>query len=481
MLKVAKLAIDLIGYLMQSQRRNGHKIGKTNILDALQNKKTTWQALPSTVLDPLEAELAGFSKKWQPGVLAILEEAFTRKLSRGDVWQLALLPACLHELFQIAALHFKRGVETLPALPRAKPQVLTCPVSYRNYRDLIADLNGLVVMDQKLSSHYPELLAFEPLLLTSDERDKNLLSVRTILRKWHALGKPQSWWALGGGLISDLAGFAASLVEADLHLVPTTLLAMVDASQGGKTGINHCKFGKNQIGAFYPAKKVHIVCDFLATLPTRQLNAGAAECLKHCFLTKDQSLAQLFGEAFSKKDLGQIGALLPALIAVKRDLVKTDPYEKGERSLLNLGHSLAHALEAHSQKNSAFAINHGEAVALGLLFATLMASHLGFLVKEQEREFLSYLKKVQVLINQKELCRHLGTSDLLEPSLCNALWFYLSHDKKNKNSTVQMVLLSGFGQAVYNDAKKPLTAISQTDFVKVWPRFLKKLSALKAY
>ena len=184
--------------------------------------------------------------------------------------------------------------------------------------------------------------------------------------------------ALGGGVIGDMAGFAAATILRGVPFVqaPTTLLSMVDASVGGKTGVNHA-VGKNLIGAFH--QPIAVVADtaVLRTLPQRELRSGLAECIKHDIIRDAEGFAELeqnVGRA-AKLDLEYLTELVAHNVAIKAKVVASDPYEKGERAHLNFGHTFGHAIESVSHYQFA----HGECVALGMVAAARAAVKLRML------------------------------------------------------------------------------------------------------
>lgn len=225
--------------------------------------------------------------------------------------------------------------------------------------------------------------------LHTSEKDKNLASLDHVLQALHAarLDRRSAVVAVGGGITGDLAGFAASVWMRGISAiqVPTTLLAMVDASVGGKTGVNLAlpdgSLRKNLIGTFHQPALVLADPDTLATLPPRHFRSGLAECLKHALLADDELLASLEQSASSLSSF--TGAALEQLILrnvrIKVDVVRRDESETGTgddsggRMKLNLGHTFAHALEAHPELD----LLHGEAVGLGLIACAASAAALG--------------------------------------------------------------------------------------------------------
>ena len=185
-------------------------------------------------------------------------------------------------------------------------------------------------------------------------------------------------FALGGGVVGDLAGFAAAcwMRGIDIVQLPTTLLAMVDSSVGGKTAVDLPQ-GKNLVGAFHPPRAVFADTSTLRTLPDRELSAGFAEVIKYGAIMDAPFLDWLESNADSL--LGRNDALLAEAIARscahKAAIVERDPLEHGERALLNFGHTFAHAIESEQGYGG---LNHGEAVAIGMVLAARLSTTLGF-------------------------------------------------------------------------------------------------------
>ncbi|SUX54504.1 3-dehydroquinate synthase [Chromobacterium vaccinii] len=241
--------------------------------------------------------------------------------------------------------------------------------------------------------------------------------------------------ALGGGVIGDMTGFAAACYQrgAPFIQIPTTLLAQVDSSVGGKTAINHPQ-GKNMIGAFFQPKAVIADMDLLATLPDRELSAGLAEVIKYGLLGDAGFLAWL--EANMAKLRARDGEALQ--YAVKRScemkaaIVSEDEKENGVRALLNLGHTFGHAIEAGLGYGAWL---HGEAVAVGMVLAAAASAELGWISRDD-------LERVRRLITAAGL-------PVKAPSMPTEQWLSLmSHDKKVEAGTVRFVLLRSLGQAV---------------------------------
>jgi shikimate kinase / 3-dehydroquinate synthase len=242
--------------------------------------------------------------------------------------------------------------------------------------------NPLVVTDEQVAKFHGEsmLTSLRETGLTpkivkipAGEAHKNLQTIQTLWQDFleHALDRKSTVIALGGGVIGDMAGFAAStyMRGIDWICVPTTLLSMVDASLGGKTGFDLPE-GKNLIGSFYPPKLVLADPQMLKTLPEAELISGMAEVVKHGIIA-DPQLFDLCAQGLDciKDDLEQVVKLA---MAVKIKIIEDDPYEKGIRAALNLGHTVGHAVELVSK----FQLRHGEAIAIGMVAEARLAEKL---------------------------------------------------------------------------------------------------------
>jgi 3-dehydroquinate synthase len=210
------------------------------------------------------------------------------------------------------------------------------------------------------------------------EDSKSLTTLEHLLRRMagDGLNRGSAVVALGGGVVSDLAGFAAAsyMRGVALYTLPTTLLAMVDAAVGGKTGVNLPE-GKNLVGAFWQPKAVLMDPAVLATLPAREFRGGAVELFKHGLLADPQLLEDAASPDFRPDGpAGFLEEVVARSVRVKADIVAEDEREGGQRAFLNLGHTLAHALEAYTDH----ALAHGDAVAYGLLFAARLAAARGY-------------------------------------------------------------------------------------------------------
>lgn len=238
--------------------------------------------------------------------------------------------------------------------------------------------------------------------------------------------------ALGGGVVGDVAGFVAATFMRGVRLIqcPTTLLAMVDASVGGKTGVDLPQ-GKNLVGAFKQPEAVVADVLTLGTLPPAEVAAGLAEVVKHGLIAEPALLAQLAEQSWLPLPPPQARErLVAAAIAVKRDVVEEDPYEQGRRAVLNLGHTFAHAIEQVSD----YAVRHGEAVAMGLVAAAHLSALLGYAAPALQDGIESLL-------------RHLTLPTRIPNGLAPAaLLAAMAHDKKRAHGQLRFVLIARPGE-----------------------------------
>lgn len=241
-----------------------------------------------------------------------------------------------------------------------------------------------IVTDSHVGPLHAERCGEADCLVTipAGEAFKTLATVQAIYDDLLAAGvdRQGTILALGGGVVGDVAGFVAATYLRGIDVVqcPTSLLAMVDASVGGKTGVDLPQ-GKNLIGAFKQPVGVFADLETLITLPAEEFSAGMAEVIKAGVIADPDLFARLergaqLGPAYDTASAGALASLVTDAIRVKRDVVQEDPFEKGRRAVLNLGHTFAHAIE----QVSAYAIRHGEAVAMGLVAAAHLSHSLGY-------------------------------------------------------------------------------------------------------
>lgn len=241
---------------------------------------------------------------------------------------------------------------------------------------------------------------------------------------------------LGGGMITDLGGFAASTFKRGINFIniPTTLLAMVDASVGGKTGIN---FGglKNEIGVFNDSKFVILDTEFLKTLDHENICSGYAEMLKHGLISNEQMWAELLNFDLEHPDFKHLQQMVSDSVKVKEHIVEEDPHERNIRKALNLGHTFGHAFESWALKRKP--ILHGYAVAFGLIPELyLSVTKTGF-PTEKMRQTVNFIKE------------NYGSLDITCDDY-DELIELMHHDKKNQNGIINFTLLGGIGDIRIN-------------------------------
>lgn len=292
----------------------------------------------------------------------------------------------------------------------------------------------LVVSDDNTGKLFDLKLRASHISLPSGENHKNFQSVELILNKLHEMKADRKTLVvnLGGGNICDISSFAASIYMRGLDVlqIPTTLLAQVDASIGGKTGINFAGV-KNLVGTFQSPIGVIIDLDLLKTLPEREYLSGFAEIIKHGLIfDKKYFLSLRPSLKFSGSELEKI---IETSCRIKARIVAADPNEKNVRKILNFGHTIGHAIEALSLENPK-PLLHGEAIFLGMIVENRI-SYLSGLLKE--KDFLlvdEFLKKIVKPVQ-------LDTERILKKIL---------FDKKNEFGHINFTLLKAVGRAVYN-------------------------------
>ena len=241
---------------------------------------------------------------------------------------------------------------------------------------------------------------------------------------------------LGGGMVTDLGGFAASTFKRGINFIniPTTLLAMVDASVGGKTGIN---FGglKNEVGVFNDSKYVILDTEFLKTLDAENISSGYAEMLKHGLISTEAMWEELVSFDLANPDLKLLQRMVGDSVKVKERIVELDPHEKGIRKALNLGHTFGHAFESWALKRKP--ILHGYAVAFGLIPELyLSVAKTGF-PTDKMRQTVTFIKENYGTLNIT--CD--DYDELIE---------LMQHDKKNQNGIINFTMLGGIGDIRIN-------------------------------
>ncbi len=281
-------------------------------------------------------------------------------------------------------------------------------------------------------------LRHEAVILPDGEQYKTLDMLNEIFTALlnHRFDRNCTVIALGGGVIGDMAGFAAACYQRGVHFIqiPTTLLAQVDSSVGGKTAVNH-PLGKNMIGAFYQPLCVLADTDTLATLPDRELSAGLAEVIKYGLIRDVPFLAWLETnlEALMARDAAALSEAIERSCRNKAEIVAADERETGERALLNLGHTFGHAIETGVGYGEWL---HGEAVAAGMIMAADLSARIGWLDQAQVDRVRQLLARARLPL-QPPLT--LTPDDFLR---------LMAVDKKVKDGRLRLILLRDLGQAV---------------------------------
>jgi shikimate kinase / 3-dehydroquinate synthase len=323
---------------------------------------------------------------------------------------------------------------------------------------------GVIVTDSNVGPLYAgQCGGFEaagtPIVLPAGEAHKRLATVQAIYEKLLAAGldRQGSVVALGGGVVGDVAGFAAATYLRGVNFVqcPTSLLAMVDASVGGKTGVDMPQ-GKNLVGAFKQPAAVVADLSTLATLPADEFSAGLAEVVKHGLIASPAIMAQLKRNDYQPPvALCRLGAdnyplhtpdsLILRAIQVKRDVVEADPFEMDRRAWLNLGHTFGHAIEQVSN----YAVRHGDAVAMGLVAAAHLSALLGHAAPALQEEIETLLTRLNLPIR---IPTQLQAGALLQA---------MATDKKRAAGKLRFVLIREVGD-VFVSGDVPETAVLTT-------------------
>lgn len=294
----------------------------------------------------------------------------------------------------------------------------------------------------------------QTIVIGATDTNKNLDSLASV---WEALGRGGAtrhscMINLGGGMVTDLGGFAASTFKRGIDFIniPTTLLAMVDASVGGKTGIN---FGglKNEIGVFNDAKYVIIDTNFLKTLDQDNLLSGYAEMLKHGLISDEEHLAELLNFSLAEPDYEHLQQMVAHSVEIKENIVDLDPHERAIRKALNLGHTFGHAFESWALKRKP--ILHGYAVAYGLVCELYLSCIKANFPTERMREVVRFVRD-----NYPTL-----------PYTCDdydELLQLMTHDKKNTAGIINFTLLSQVGEIMINQTATTEEIKEALDFLR---------------
>lgn len=321
-----------------------------------------------------------------------------------------------------------------------------------------------VLVDENTNEHclpyflanLPTEIEIEIIEIEAGEENKNIY---TCIDLWHTLieldaDRKSIMINLGGGVITDIGGFVASTYKRGIDFVniPTTLLAMVDASVGGKTGVDLGSL-KNQIGVINEPKSVIVISKFLETLPTNQMRSGLAEMLKHGLIYNKSYWDKL--KNLNNLNTDDLDILIKQSIEIKNEIVSQDINEKSIRKALNFGHTLGHAIESYflesEEKNL---LLHGEAIAIGMILESYLSYMLDYISKESYAEIKYIITDVFEKIQFNE-------SDI--QNIMNLLVF----DKKNEFGNVQFTLLNKIGESKINQiVDESLILLAFEDYLK---------------
>lgn len=298
---------------------------------------------------------------------------------------------------------------------------------------IVSDTNVATLYLETVKRELNDLNVFVH-IFDAGERNKHLGTVSDIYDTlvYNRFDRKDILLALGGGVVGDICGFAAAtyLRGIDFVQIPTTLLSQVDSSIGGKTGVDF-KHYKNMVGAFYMPKLVYVNINTLNTLPATEFTSGMGEVIKHGLIFDREYYYRLFenSEKILEGDPKELAYMVLVSQKIKKQVVENDPYEKGQRAILNFGHTLGHAIER--EKN--FILSHGQCVGLGMLAAFDICIRKNKLT-EEDRKFLKELLHVYSFDTDTEM----DVEKVLEATL---------NDKKMEAGKIKFILLDGIGKA----------------------------------
>ena len=304
----------------------------------------------------------------------------------------------------------------------------------------------LILVDENTLQHcLPHLIMCvknladaEVVELESGEKNKTIEVCVNVWRALSELGADRKSLLinLGGGVITDLGGFIAATFKRGIAFVniPTTLLSQIDASAGGKTGVDLDGI-KNEVGVFADPKELFIFPGFLRTLPRRQMLSGFAEALKHGLIA-DKSYWEKLRTVNLADDVSWDEIILRS-VKIKSGIVESDPFETGKRKVLNFGHTIGHALETFFLEGGESSLLHGEAVAAGMICESWLSNQLAGLHENELEEITQAILQLYGCVQINKISDH----RLIE---------LMRHDKKNNNGIINFTLLDAIGKAVIN-------------------------------
>ena len=312
---------------------------------------------------------------------------------------------------------------------------------------------------RKILKNY-ELIVFE---FMPSEKLKSFNKINYIVEKCNGinLNRNDLIIAFGGGIIGDFTAFAASIIKRGINFIniPSTLLAQVDSSIGGKTGVNS-KYGKNLIGTFYQPKLVLSDVRLIRSLPTREIVCGYAEILKHSLIHNKKFFNWLkinSNEIIYKKNLSLISHAIYESCKIKLYFVNKDEKEKNSRMLLNFGHTFAHAIEAKNKYSKS--INHGEAVLAGMIIASNLSFAKKILDKHSFIEILKIFRNSNLDSVVKKILNKIKINKMID---------FMKSDKKNNDKKINLILLRKIGKPTAPNSMK----MSTRELQKLIPKII---------
>lgn len=325
-----------------------------------------------------------------------------------------------------------------------KSNILIQPISETLENAIQSYSKIAVLVDENTKAHcYPHI---KPLLnshllieIPSGEENKNIDTCNKIWQELtdNEFDRKSLLLNLGGGVIGDMGGFCAATYKRgiDFIQIPTTLLSQVDASVGGKLGIDFGIF-KNHIGVFQEPIKVLIDATFLQTLSYRELRSGFGEVIKHCLIADKLAWKDLINKELEGQNWQEI---IRHSVAIKAQIVEADPKEKALRKILNFGHTVGHAVESFFLTHTEGRLLHGEAIAIGMICETWLAAQRGFVSEAELSEIRDYIVKIYGRVSIKETDFELIVKNT-------------SQDKKNESGVILCSLLKEIGLANFDIA-----------------------------
>ncbi|VFP88759.1 3-dehydroquinate synthase [Buchnera aphidicola (Cinara piceae)] len=318
---------------------------------------------------------------------------------------------------------------------------------------------NILLKNKANSNFYNYIKDIKFFLIQDGEYYKNFKTVESIISFLlnQQYGRDLSLIALGGGVVGDITGFVASIYQRGINFfqIPTTLLAQVDASIGGKTGINHA-LGKNMIGSFWQPKGVLIDINFLSTLPKKHFISGIAEIIKYAIIFDNNFFMWLEKNLLKILQLEENKLLfcIKKCCELKASIIENDEKENGSRAFLNLGHSFAHAIETYSGYGKWL---HGNAVSVGIVMASYLSFQLGILKKDDLFKIINIFYNIGLPIKGP---KHMKPNDYL---------ILMSRDKKVLNGIMRFILPISIGKV------KIFSSIDKNILLNAIKKFQKKI------